>query len=248
MLIPFNHSEPALKTVTPAKVVPVTSHVSPWLSHLAYPLGRYALLPLYFGQIEVVGQEHLPTAGPIILAPTHRSRWDAFMIPYVAGEDITGRQLRFMVSANEMKGPQGWFIRRFGGFPIDTQQPGISSLRHGVELLRRGETLVMFPEGNIFRDNCLHPLKPGLARLALQAESSQPGLGIKVVPININYSHPFQPWRCNVKISLGSPLQVENYSRPSTKQSAQQLTTDLEAAFKNLSPHFTPSTGTIANC
>uniref|UniRef100_A0ACD5GZH1 Lysophospholipid acyltransferase family protein n=1 Tax=Desertifilum tharense IPPAS B-1220 TaxID=1781255 RepID=A0ACD5GZH1_9CYAN len=177
-----------------------------------YPLGRHVVLPSFFGRLEVIGQEHLlQDESPLILAPTHRSRWDALVVPYVAGRDITGRHLRFMVSADEVKGIQGWFIRRFGGFPVDPQHPGISSLRHSVEILQARETLVIFPEGNIFRDRELHPLKPGLARLALQAESSQPNLGLKIIPIHISYSNPVPHWGCDVTVQIGTPIQVAHY-------------------------------------
>lgn len=209
------------------------------MTSIAYPLGRYALLPFYFSRIEVTGREHLPTSGPVILAPTHRARWDALIIPYAAGKDITGRELRFMVSANEMRGLQGWLIRRLGGFPIDTEQPGIGSFRHGVELLLDGETIAIFPEGNIFRDGSLHPLKRGVARIALQAEqeadsSGRPGLGVKIVPISIRYSQPVPRWRSQVKIQIGSPLLAADYSQMSPKRGARQLTSDLETALKEL--------------
>ncbi|WP_431658029.1 lysophospholipid acyltransferase family protein [Pantanalinema rosaneae] len=215
-------------------VLPNTSQVSPWLISIAYPVGRYALLPFYFQQIEVSGQEHLPPAGPVILAPTHRSRWDAFMIPYVAGHDITGRHLRFMVSADEMTGLQGWFIRRMGGFPIDPKRPAIASLRYGVDLLQAGEVLVIFPEGDIYRDEQVQPLKPGLARLALQAEASRSHLGITIVPISIHYSDPLVPWRSQVRIQIASPLKVADYNTGSPKQQAKQLTADLQRALTDL--------------
>lgn len=211
-------------------VLPNLSQVSPWLISLAYPLGRYALLPFYFKQIDVSGQEQIPLSGPVILAPTHRSRWDAFMIPYVAGYDITGRHLRFMVSADEMTGLQGWFIRRMGGFPIDPKRPTIASLRHGMDLLQAGETLVIFPEGDIYREHQVQPLKPGLARLALQAEASRSQLGITIVPISIHYSEPLVPWRCQVKITIGCPLKVADYNTGSPKQQAKKLTDDLQQA------------------
>ncbi|HEY9616120.1 MAG TPA: lysophospholipid acyltransferase family protein [Microcoleaceae cyanobacterium] len=211
-------------------VLPNSSQVSPWLISLAYPVGRFALLPFYFKRIEVFGQENLPRSGPVILAPTHRSRWDAFMIPYVAGYDITGRHLRFMVSANEMTGVQGWFIRRMGGFPIDPKRPTIASLRHGVDLLQSGQALVIFPEGDIYRDEQVQPLKPGLARLALQAEGSRPHLGVTIVPIRIHYSNPFVPWRCRVQINIGCPLNVADYKVGSPKQQAKKLTDDLQQA------------------
>lgn len=216
-------------------VLPTTSQVSPWLISLAYPVGRYALLPFYFQQIEVSGQEHLPQSGPMILAPTHRSRWDAFMIPYVAGHDITGRHLRFMVSANEMTGLQGWFIRRMGGFAIDPQRPTIASLRYGVELLQAGEVLVIFPEGDIYRDESVQPLKPGLARLALQAGANRSHLGITIVPISLHYSNPLVPWRCRVTIRIGAALNVADYSTGSPKQQAKKLTDDLQHALSGIS-------------
>jgi 1-acyl-sn-glycerol-3-phosphate acyltransferase len=238
-MIQLDRSLPILNSPTPPKLVAVNSRVVPWLTSIAYPLGRYGLLPFYFSRIEVKGRENLPISGPVILAPTHRARWDALMVPYAVGKDITGRELRFMVSANEMRGLQGWFIRRLGGFPIDTEQPGISSFRHGVELLLDGEAIAIFPEGNIFRDGGVHPLKRGVARIALQAEqeaqsSGSPGLGVKIVPMSISYSQPVPRWRCQVKIQIGSPLLATDYSQISTKRAAKQLTADLETALKEL--------------
>ncbi|WP_231948062.1 lysophospholipid acyltransferase family protein [Phormidesmis priestleyi] len=223
-----------------AKTDSVNSRLSPWLASLVYPIGRYGLLPFYFRGIEVLGREHLPTAGPVILAPTHRSRWDAFMIPYIAGQDITGRILRFMVSADEMTGLQGWFIRRLGGFSIDTQHPAIASLRHSVELLQNREVLVIFPEGGDLQVNrsCqLNRLQPGLARLALQSEASQANLGVQIVPISISYSCPSVPWRSAVKICIGAPLNVADYSSGSSKLAARQLTGDLQKALQALNEY-----------
>jgi 1-acyl-sn-glycerol-3-phosphate acyltransferase len=225
---------PPAQPKKPVPALPEPSRLSPWLISLAYPLGRYFLMPFYFKKIQIEGQKHLPLSGPVIFAPTHRSRWDAFMIPYAAGHDVTGRHLRFMVTADEMVGCQGWFIRRMGGFPVNTSRPAIASLRHGVDLLQAGEALVIFPEGDIFRDRELQPLKPGLARLAIQAETSQENLNIKIVPIYLEYSQPLVPWRCEVKIRIGSPLKVADYCDNSPKRSAQRLTADLQSSLVSL--------------
>jgi len=229
--------ETSLETSTITKVAPITSHVSPWLAPLLYALGHYIIFPLYFRRLEVIGQENLPTTGPVILAPTHRAWWDSVLVAYATGRLATGRDLRFMVSINEInKGIQGWFIRRLGGFPVDPERPAIAPLRYGVELLKQGEMLVIFPEGGYFRDGFLHPLKPGLARIAFSAESSHPELGIKVVPIAIHYSQAFPRWGCDVSVRIGSPLQVADYNTGSSvKQNAKQLTTTLETALKQLS-------------
>ena len=213
---------------------PISSRVSPWLAPLAYFLGCRVILPLHFGKVAVSGQENLPTTGPVILAPTHRSRWDAVVVPGVAGRPVTGRDLSFMVSENEASGLQGWFVCRLGGFPVNTDRPSIRTLRYGVEVLLQQEMLVIFPEGNIFRDGSVHPLKPGLARLALSAETTHPGLGVQVVPIGIKYSQEYPQWGSDVCIRIGAPLKVANYNQGSVKQSAKQLTTDLENALKAL--------------
>jgi 1-acyl-sn-glycerol-3-phosphate acyltransferase len=209
------------------------SRCLPWLASIAYPLARYLVLPFYFRRIEVTGREHFPTTGPVIIAATHRSRWDAFMVPYAVGQDVTGRVLRFMVTADEIKGLQGWFIRRLGGFPINTRHPGISALRHSVCLLQHGEVLVIFPEGNIYRQPA--SLKPGLARLALQAEASQPDLNVQIVPISIQYSKPLVPWRTAVKIHVEKPLSAIVYASDHPKQGAKRLTEDLETVLRSRS-------------
>lgn len=216
-----------------SQITAIDSRISPWLTPIAYCLGCWFVLPAYF-RIRIRGQENLPKEGPVILAPTHRARWDSLLLPYAAGRFVTGRDLRFMVSANEVTGFQGWFIRRLGGFPVNPRNPAIASLRYGVEVLQNRETLVIYPEGNIFRDNQLRPLKPGLARLALQAEASKPGLGIKVVPVYLHYSQAFPKWGCHVDVAIGKPLEVNAYQQGAPKQNAQQLTEDLEAALRQL--------------
>lgn len=244
-MVSDNAAKPSAKWVGSVK-----SRVSPWLATLAYPLNCGVVIPGYFGAIDITGRNHLPTNGPVILAPTHRSRWDALLVAHAVGRHVTGRDLRFMVSANEMTGMQGWFIRRLGGFPVNPKQPAIASLRFGVDALHDQEMMVIFPEGGIFRDNSLHPLKPGLARLALQAELSKPGLGVRIVPIHISYGEPFPTWNCNVRIQIGEPLYVQPYCQSNgpeaTKQNACQLTSHLASALQKLGDASSPDLGVSA--
>ncbi|HEY9811469.1 MAG TPA: lysophospholipid acyltransferase family protein [Halomicronema sp.] len=232
-MIQINSEETSSLKPTADKRVSV-SKISPWLMAIAYPVMRFFVLPFYLGRIEVIGQENMPKEGPVILAPTHRSRWDAFMVPYVSGRHITGRDLRFMVTSDEVTGIQGWFIRRLGGFAVNIKHPAISSLRHGVELLLNRQMMVIFPEGGIFQDNQLHSLKPGLARIAIQAETSGAGLGVQIVPISIRYGNPHPTWFCGVKICIGSPIKVADYCQTHSKQNAQKLTEYLQNALKEL--------------
>jgi 1-acyl-sn-glycerol-3-phosphate acyltransferase len=203
------------------------SGFSTWLAKIIYPLGNYLVLPGFFSEIEIIGREYIAQTGAVILAPTHRSRWDPLLIPYVFGPYVTGRSSRFMVSANEMTGVQGWFVRRLGGFAIDTNKPSIASIRHSVELLHAGEMLTIFPEGNIFRDGGLAPLKKGLSRIAMQAEAMKPGLDLRVIPIRFNYEQPIPKFRGKVSIEICKPLEVKAYQEFSTKTGAEKLHQDL---------------------
>ena len=212
--------------------------VSPWLSCLLYPLGCHLLIPSYFGKLDIIGREHIPRTGPVLLAPTHRSRWDALIVPYTAGRWKTGRDLRYMVSENETWGLQGWFIRRMGGFPVDPRHPGLSTIRQSVEILSNGEVLVIFPEGDIFREKSVQPLKPGIARIALQAESKRKVKEtVKIVPISIHYSRTYPQWGTDVKVKVGFPLDVANYDLSLVRKTSKRLTSDLEEALRELYDH-----------
>ncbi len=213
---------------------PITSRIAPWLIKIAYPLAYYLVMPFYFGKIKITGQENIPKSGSVIVAPIHRSRWDALIVPYATGRWVSGRDPYFMVSANEMRGIQGWFVRRLGGFPVNTQRPRLGTLRHSFELLCRGEMVVIFPEGGIFRDRQVHPLKPGVARIALEVESAKPDAGLKILPVSIKYSQPFPGWGCQVEVKIGSCLDVAEYNQHSLRKDREKLTADLELVLQQL--------------
>jgi 1-acyl-sn-glycerol-3-phosphate acyltransferase len=162
--------------------------ISPWLAPLAMVLTQDLVLPAWFERITVLGSEHLPRGGAVLLAPTHRSRWDALLLPRAAGRRVSGRDCRFMVTKDEMVGLQGWFLHRLGCFPVDQNRPTLASLRYALDLLAGQQQLVVFPEGGIREpDRPIH-LHQGLARLALLALGQ--GVPVTVVPMGIAYDHP----------------------------------------------------------
>jgi 1-acyl-sn-glycerol-3-phosphate acyltransferase len=213
------------------------SAMSPWLADVAYGVNHRFLLPTYFDRITVTGQANVPQSGPVIFAPTHRSRWDGLLVPYALGHQGMGRYPRYMVTIDEMQGLQGWFIRRLGGFPVDTRSPGVASLRYGIELLHQGQPLVIFPEGGKLLENRragVNRLHPGLARIAVQAHLTQSHCDVKIVPLAINYRDP-RVGRCAVDIQIGAPLTVSDYHDGSAKGNARRMTGDLAQALRRLS-------------
>jgi 1-acyl-sn-glycerol-3-phosphate acyltransferase len=212
----------------------INSQISGWLTKIIHPLGQYIVLPGFFREIEIIGKEYIPHTGAVILAPTHRTRWDALLIAYAIGPYVTGRSSRIMVTTDELKGIQGWLLRRLGCFEIDTTKPSLAVIRHSIELLHQGEMLTIFPEGNLMRDRVLHPLKEGLTRIATQAVSLKPDLDLKILPINLDYEHPYPKFRDRVTVQLGKPLQVNDYQQFSSKTGAKKLHQDLIQSLEEL--------------
>lgn len=210
----------------------VASRVATWLTKLVYPFAKYVVFPLFFKQVTITGQENVPSDGAVIIAPTHRSRWDALVVPYATGRLVSGRDPHFMVSENEIKGLQGWFISRLGGFPIDTTHPGLSSLKHSFDLLSQGEMVVIFPEGNIFRTETVKPLKRGIAKIALEVAIAHPETNIKILPVSVKYSEPVPKRGCSVEVTIGECLDVTQYPANADRKNSLKLTKDLENVLK----------------
>jgi 1-acyl-sn-glycerol-3-phosphate acyltransferase len=228
-------SDSTVVTSNPGQEREITSRISPLLMGLAYTLFRYLVLPIYFRDVHISGQAHLPHQGAIMLAPTHRSRWDALLVTYAAGRLATGRDLRFMVSIDEMQGLQGWFIERLGGFPVNPGESDIGSLHHSMKLLAQQRMLVIFPEGDIHRaaEN-VATIHSGPAYIGLRAMAENPGLKPQIIPMSIRYSPPVPSWRSRADIKIGPPLAVADYGPQPTKGHIQRLRDDLQAALQDL--------------
>ncbi|KEF42193.1 MAG: acyl-phosphate glycerol 3-phosphate acyltransferase [Cyanobium sp. CACIAM 14] len=202
--------------------------ISPWLSPVAMVVAIDLALQGYFGELQVLGGENLPKRGAVLLAPTHRARWDALMLPWAAGRRVTGRDCRFMVTVDEMKGLQGWFLHRLGCFPVNQGRPTLASLRFSVELLAGGQQLVVFPEGRIRRDDGPIRLHQGLARLALMAAGQ--GVDVPVVPVGIAYGHADPRPGDAAAICFGPPLRVEGQGREAALAFSAQLASAMQSA------------------
>ena len=144
--------------------------IDPRWAPLAMVATQDLALRLQFRQRLILNPHNLPHAGPVLLAPTHRARWDALMLPMAAGRRVSGRDCRFMVTTTEMRGLQGWFLKRLGCFPVDQQRPSMTTLRLAIDLLAAGQQVVVFPEGRIQRRDQPIKLHLGLVRLAQLAQ------------------------------------------------------------------------------
>jgi len=202
--------------------------ISPWLAPLAILLTDDLALPGYFDRVRVLDRQHLPRDGAVLLAPTHRARWDALLLPHAAGRRVTGRDCRFMVTIDEMKGLQGWFLHRLGCFAVDQGRPTLASLRYAIDLLGMGQQLVVFPEGRIQRDGGTIRLQQGLARLALLAAAQ--GIQVPVVPVGIAYGHAQPRPGDRAAVCFGPPLLPRGQGRDAARHFTDELSLAMQSA------------------
>lgn len=142
-----------------------------------YTFLRWLAVPFLGGlyRCRVRGAHHLPSTGPVMVIMDHKAYWD----PVIAGM-IFDRPLRYMAK-KELFGSRafGTFITSLGAFPIDRGAGDREALRMALEILGRGEVLLMFPEGSRQRDDAVHEFMPGVGMIALRS-------GAPVVPLALN--------------------------------------------------------------
>ena len=167
------------------------------------------VLKCFFCEKKIINNDFsIPANSSIILAPTHRSRWDGLVLTMAMGRRITNKDCRFMVTKSEMRGIQGWFLKRLGCFSINQLSPSLSALRYAIELIEKGDQLVVFPEGKINKYGKKLVLKEGLYRLARLATKKTDS--IIIIPIGIAYSKVTPKFRSNFCLSFGQPISMHD--------------------------------------
>jgi fatty acid desaturase/1-acyl-sn-glycerol-3-phosphate acyltransferase len=199
------------------------SHIAGWLVAVLWPV-HFVFMRLYF-RLSVRGRERLPRRGPLILAPTHRSKWDALALGC-----LPGGPLRYLANRDDFAGVQGWFMRRLGAFPVNVDRPGPGAMRHCRDLIGAGRPLVVFPEGTIYYygPGEVHPLKPGAAWLALPGRRRAPGPPPRIVPIRLIYGDRRLRFRSRIEVAVGEPIDPADYRHLPRKDAIRAMTSDLQ--------------------
>ena len=184
--------------------------VNPLLGFVAMFVTQDIVLRFFFSKKKIINNGFsMPINSSIILAPTHRSRWDGLVLTMAMGRRVTRKDCKFMVTKSEMRGIQGWFLKRLGCFSINQLSPSLSTLRYAIDLIEKREQLVVFPEGKINKYSRKLVLKEGLYRLARLAIKKTET--ITIVPIGIAYSEVSPKFRSEFCLSFGQPIVMNDY-------------------------------------
>lgn len=151
-----------------------------------------------FRKFEIVGKENIPKDGPFLLVSNHCSRWDGLIV-----YRTIGKPSNFMVSPNELKGFQGSVLISMGSFPAN---PRYDLVGHSLEMFKKGQSVVVFPEGNTFYDGSTHTFKTGAAKIALAAHKE--GLNVPLLPAAIHYSADGK----TARICIGQAITLDEYA------------------------------------
>jgi 1-acyl-sn-glycerol-3-phosphate acyltransferase len=169
-----------------------------------YFLVRLILVPivrLVFG-LTAEGTEHIPRTGPVVIAPNHKSFWDAFFIAAVVR-----RRVHFMGKAELFTGWRGRLFVALGGFPVLRGASDAEAVETARTILERGDVLALFPEGTRVSDPAkLGQPRRGATRIAIET-------GAVIIPTAITGTEKRRrhlPRR--VRIAFGEPIPVTDLS------------------------------------
>ncbi len=126
-------------------------------------------------EVEVTGKDNVPSSGAFVMATNHIGIIDIAMFHYVFD------RFDMFIPVAEKWEKVGWirFLGKHLNFVfIDRFNPDLKALRRMIDLMDRGNALVIAPEGTRSRTGALIEAKPGVAYLAARS-------GFPVVPVAI---------------------------------------------------------------
>lgn len=157
---------------------------------------------------EIKGLENIPKTN-FILASNHQSHWDQVTNAFLC----LPRKFTYLGQVDKYTGFVGFLrnlIYKIGDvIPVDryNDQSKKKALKECVKRLKKGEILIIYPEGTRTKDGKIGPGKPGIAKIYLQSKIPILPVAIKgnfeIMPVG----KPFPTFKKIVKINIGKPLE-----------------------------------------
>jgi len=138
------------------------------------------LIGIAGGRVEVSGLENLPAGGGVLFISNHQG---AFDIPLLLGY-VPGLKGFISKKENSRLPIVGIWMKLLGCIFLDRKDPRQSAraIARGIENLRAGRSLVVFPEGTRSKSGVMNRFKGGSFKLATRS-------GAAIVPLTIDGSY-----------------------------------------------------------
>ena len=172
------------------------------------------------------GAEHVPEAGPVILAPNHFSFMDHFFLGVALR-----RRISFMAKSQLFTPPLQWIYTHGGVFPVRRGAGDTEAFVTAQAVLARGGCVAMYAEGGRSRSGELSERpRRGVGHLALLS-------GAPVVPVAIHGSSHVRNWKRGqfprIHVRFGAPIAWEHVADP-TRDQQQSVADALFAEIRRL--------------
>jgi glycerol-3-phosphate O-acyltransferase / dihydroxyacetone phosphate acyltransferase len=202
----------------------------------------------FYSSIDVSGVERIPKRRPLLLVVNHPNALvDALIVAW-----IVPRRVLITAKATIFQNPlANALLRWVGVVPLrrasDEPVPnGLDAARNRAtfravqDALRRGGTVLIFPEGRSTDAPSLGPLKTGAARMALSARESGAVAGLAVVPIGLTFERKQSP-RTRVFAQIGEPIVMDDWQAPVGvgMPDSDALTNEIETRLRALTLNYT---------
>lgn len=168
-----------------------------------------SLINLTGSTIDVVGLEKIPNQ-PVLFASNHQGNFDIPLllgsIPHPVAFVAKVELQKLPLVSRWMKYMECVFIDR-----KDMRQ-SLRTIGSAIEILKSGQSMVIFPEGTRSKSDEIQPFKPGSLKMAARA-------GVKIVPVTIIDSYKIMEGNNNrikpakVKIIFSDPIETENMDK-----------------------------------
>lgn len=156
-------------------------------------------------RIEVRGLENVPKGSPVLFLSNHQG---AFDIPAI--QSVLPVPFRWVAKKSLFRIPVvGWSMRLAGYIPIDRENPAeaVKSMEQAADWMKRGDSVVVFPEGTRSESGALLPFKRGAFVLAKKC-------GRPIVPVAVSGTNNIMKkgsrliMPARVTISIGRPIPI----------------------------------------
>jgi len=181
-----------------------------WVMLVAKSINFYACR---LNRLEVVGADHIPIKGGVLVAANHISGLDTVFIPAVVLDQHPGQMIWAPAKEELFRNPiLGALFRSWGAFPVKRGR----DLRAGKQLgqLLRSEKVMLFPEGTRHKDGQLGKGNRGVGKLIFDHRPTLIPTGLS----GINHWH-FPGLRQVGRIRFGAPLDFSDlFQMPDSKE------------------------------
>ncbi len=195
-------------------------------------LMRFLTRTYLVGLFHVVGVEHFPRTGPVIVCPNHSATLDPPMVPAFLPR---GDSWSMAKSEYFEKGLTALIFRWYHAFPVIRHTADRAAIKRSFDLLKAGHALIMYPEGTRVESGVLARPEPGAGFIAQKAACPVVAVGLtgtrECLPKGAKW-----PRRTRVTITFGEPFLVASKRPDGTRVTHEEASDAIMTAIAELLP------------